>query len=373
MFRRDALEMRVLILAPVGRDAALLAQTIAQLDIDTATARDADVLLQMMANGFGAIIVADEAMTIAHLHQMTQWLSAQPPWSDPPFIILTPNGRPSDHTSHRAQEFSSLGNFTLIERPVRPETILSAVRAALRARMKQYEARSRQEALLHANADLEQFAYSASHDLKEPLRNISIFSELLLAEYGQSLDERGTRFLQVVRESSHRMDQLLGDLLGYAQAANIPDELPEPIPAAKPLEVALANLAVAIRETDARITIDALPIVRIREIHLAQLFQNLVGNAIKYCRDGVPPEVCVTAKLTSDRWVFSIADNGIGIDPQYTESIFGIFKRLHANGKYAGTGMGLAICQRIVERYRGRIWVESKPGNGSTFFFTIPS
>jgi light-regulated signal transduction histidine kinase (bacteriophytochrome) len=169
------------------------------------------------------------------------------------------------------------------------------------------------------------------------------------------------------------MDQLLADLLAYAQGSNIPDELTEPIPTAKPLEVALGNLAGSIGETSARITVGDLPVVRMREIHLAQLFQNLIGNAIKYRRDGVTPEVHVTAERSSDRWVFCIADNGIGISPEYKESIFGIFKRLHTNGKYDRTGMGLAICQRIVERYRGRIWVESEPGQGSSFLFTIPS
>lgn len=145
--------MRVLLLSPVGRDAVLLRKTLDQLGIDAAIAPEAGALFSQMAE----LIMADEAMTTVHLHQMTQWLIAQPSWSDPPFIILTPNGRPSDHTRHRAQELSSLGNFTLIERPVRPETIVSAVRSALRGRMKQSEIRSRQESLVQAIADLEHF------------------------------------------------------------------------------------------------------------------------------------------------------------------------------------------------------------------------
>lgn len=364
--------MRVLVLAPVGRDAALLAQTVEETGLDATAVVSADQLLHAMTEGVGAIIMADEAVSTAHLHRMTQWLGAQPAWSDPPFIILMPTGRPSDYASHRAQEFSSLGNFTLIDRPVRPETIVSAVRSALRARMKQYEVRSRQESLARANADLEHFAHSASHDLKEPLRNISIFSDLVLTQYAPRLDERGAGFLGLIRDSSKRMDQLLADLLAYAQASSIPEELPEPIPAAKALEVALGNLAGSVREIDARITVGDLPVVKMREVHVSQLFQNLIGNAVKYRKEGVTPEVRVQAKHERDRWVFSIADNGIGISHEYRESIFGIFKRLHTNGHYAGTGMGLAICQRIVERYGGRIWVESEPGQGSTFLFTIP-
>ena len=373
MYRRDASEMRVLILTPTGRDGSLLAKTLEIAKIDAEIIPKAEMLLPMMAKGFGAAIIADEAVTSAHLHRVTEWLYTQPPWSDPPFIILTTKGRPSYHTSRRAQELLSIGNFTSIERPVRPETILSAVRSGLRARMKQYEVRSRQEALLQANTDLEHFAHAASHDLQEPLRNISIFSELLLSELGTGLNERHAGCLRLVRDNSKRMGHLLADLRSYALASNISDEVAEPIPAAKPLEVALANLAVTIRETEAHITIGELPKVRMREIHLAQLFQNLIGNALKYRRESLTPQVSVTALHVQGRFVFSIADNGIGIGPEYKESIFGIFKRLHTNSTYSGTGMGLAICQRIVERYLGRIWVESKPGMGSTFFFAIPA
>jgi light-regulated signal transduction histidine kinase (bacteriophytochrome) len=168
------------------------------------------------------------------------------------------------------------------------------------------------------------------------------------------------------------MDALIGDLLAYTQAASNHDQDVPAIPANKPLEAALANLAQAIRESGAEVVFSDLPTVTMREIHLQQLFQNLIGNAIKY-RSEEPLCVRVGATRQDGRWLFSIKDNGIGIRPEYKETIFGIFKRLHTNDRYSGTGMGLAICQRIVERYRGRIWVESEPGKGSTFFFTIPA
>lgn len=372
MFRRSASEMRALILAPVGRDATLLAQTVETLDVASTIVPDADALVNEVSQGVGVSIVADEAISVRHIHELTTWLSNEPPWSDPPFIILTPRGQTIQYSHKRAQEFSTLGNFTLIERPVQPETIQSAVRAALRGRMKQYEIRSRQAALLQANADLEQFAYSASHDLKEPLRNIRIFSELLQKEYGKSLDQRGAGFLEMVGASALRMDNLLADLLAYTQASSIPDELPEATPARNGLDSALRNLAVAIQETHAEVSAADMPRVRMHESHLQQLFQNLVGNALKYRRENCPPRICVTSKRSGEFWQFSIADNGIGIAPEHREKIFGIFQRLHTNSQYSGTGMGLAICQRIVERYRGRIWVESEPGTGSTFYFTVP-
>lgn len=373
MFRRSSSEMRVLILAPVGRDATLLAQTIEIIGIESASVPDAHTLLAELPQGVGAAIVADEAITTREIHQITSWLATEPAWSDPPFIILTPSGQTGPHSLQRAQEFSTLGNFTLIERPMRPEVILSAVRAALRGRMKQYEIRSRQEALLQANADLEQFAYAASHDLKEPLRNISIFSELLEKEFGGALDSRGVGFLQTVRTSAVHMDRLVADLLAYTQASHIDGEVPEPVDARKALDAAVASLTISIQETNADINAAGLPLVKIRESHLQQLFQNLLGNALKYRREECSPCVRVSSKRSGDFWLFSVVDNGIGIAPEYREKVFGIFQRLHTSGRYSGTGMGLAICQRIVERYRGRIWVESEPGQGSNFLFTIPA
>ena len=372
MFRRSAIEMRVVILAPVGRDAQLLAATLAGLKIDSETAADGELLLVKLGEGAGAAIVAEEALKADHVKALAEWLTSQPPWSDMPFIILTSSGRPTPQSERRAHELQTLGNVTLIERPVRPETVQTALRAALRARQRQYEMRSRQEELLRVNADLEQFAHSASHDLREPIRSISVYTELIKKHYGRLLDHMGTEYLGFVQSGAARMETLLEDLLSYAQASNIPDEVPDAICAREPLDAALENLAGSIRDSRAEIVIGEMPHVRIRPGHLQQVFQNLVGNAIKYKNEG-PPRVRVAARREDSRWVFSVEDNGIGIAEEYRETIFGIFKRLHTNQAYSGTGMGLAICQRVVERYRGRIWVESQPGNGSSFFFSIPS
>jgi signal transduction histidine kinase len=373
MFRRSALEMRVLVLAPIGRDAALLAATLTALEIETAISKNAATLLRMLDEGAGSAIIAEEALTPDLSHGLSAWLNAQPPWSDMPFIVLTFGGRPTRESHCRAQQLQALGNFTLIERPARPETVQSSVRAALRARMRQYEVRSRQEALVQANADLEQFAYSASHDLKEPIRSISIYSDLLARSYGTLLDEGGREFLALIKSGTKRMDALLGDLLSYAHASSISEDAVEPVQAVRPLEAALESLAGAIRESDAQISVGEMPVVRMRESHLSQIFQNLIGNAIKYRKENEQPVIQVSARRADGRWTFSVADNGIGVPPAYKETIFGIFKRLHTNSEYSGTGMGLAICQRIVERYGGRIWVESELEHGSTFFFTIRS
>jgi signal transduction histidine kinase len=372
MFRRSASEMRVVILAPVGRDARLLADTLAALQIETVTAPDAGSLLTTLADAAGAAIVAEEALRADQIQALSAWLDSQPPWSDMPFVILTTGGRPTPESRRRAHGLETLGNFTLLERPVRPETVQSAVRAALRSRQRQYEMRSRQEALIQANADLEQFAHSASHDLREPIRSISFYSELLGRHYGEVLDQQGRDFLVSVQSGVQRMETLLADLLSYAHASSIPDELLEPVSAREPLEAALEDLAGAIQESGASIRVGEMPSVRMRQSHLGQVFQNLVGNAIKY-RGMEPLQVRIDARREDNHWLFWVEDNGIGIPAEYRETIFGIFKRLHTSRAYSGTGMGLAICQRIVERYRGRIWVESEPARGSNFYFTVPA
>jgi signal transduction histidine kinase len=373
MFRRSAFEMRVVIFALIGRDASLIAGTLESAGIDSVIVTDGDSLLAELKQGMAAAIVADEALQDDHIQQLKVWLAAQPPWSDPPFIVLTTQGRPSNETRVRALRLDALGNYTMIERPARPETIETSVRACLRARMRQYEIRSRQESLIQANADLEQFAHSASHDLREPLRTIGIYSELLAAIPGIAQDERVPQYTETIRRGAKRMEALLEDLLSYAHASSIPDARPDATGARTALDAAIGNLNAAITESQARITVGAMPDVRIRESHLTQVFQNLLGNAIKYRRSNDPPNINVGAGRVNGSFVFSVADDGIGIAPNYSETIFGIFRRLHNSEQYTGTGMGLAICKRIVERYRGRIWVESEEGHGSTFFFTIPS
>jgi signal transduction histidine kinase len=224
-------------------------------------------------------------------------------------------------------------------------------------------------ALRRANADLEQFAYSASHDLQEPIRNVAIYGQILGKHYRHALDESGLKFLGFITEGAQRMELLVKDLLAYTQTGT--DEAPVGIvDANETLEKVLSILGAATTEAQAQVVYEKLPRLYIHDVHLQQLFQNLIGNSLKY-RSPRSPRIRLTAADVDNCWRFAVEDNGIGIDSEYQEKIFGIFKRLHQNGKYSGTGIGLAICKRIVERYGGRIWVESRAGEGATFFFTI--
>jgi len=226
------------------------------------------------------------------------------------------------------------------------------------------------EALRKSNDDLNQFAYAASHDLQEPLRLVALYSQMLQKKYSDRLDAQADQYVSYVINGAHRMEVLLKDLLAYSQVGSLGDGPAAPVVVSEALRKALLNLQASVDQNQALVTWNGLPTVQAHEIRLVQLLQNLVGNAIKY-RGSDRPQVHIDAERQLGEWRFSVKDNGIGIKPEYMQQIFGIFKRLHGSN-YPGTGIGLAICERIVKSYGGQIWVESSPGEGSTFYFTLP-
>ena len=228
-----------------------------------------------------------------------------------------------------------------------------------------------QDSLTESNAALEQFAYVASHDLQEPLRTINAFSTLLATRYKSKLDEEADQFLNFLTSAASRMSLLVNDLLAYARLTT-ENERPASVYLDEDLETAITLLSHAIEESGAAVTHDAMPLVRVDRGQIVRLFQNLIGNAMKYRKPGVQPEVHISAERQGAEWVFSIQDNGIGFDPKFAATIFAPFKRLHTVDEYPGTGVGLAICKRIVQSQGGRIWAESEPGVGSVFRFTLP-
>jgi signal transduction histidine kinase len=254
-------------------------------------------------------------------------------------------------------------NVERINRQIQKEI---EVRKRAEQSLKEYTAE-----LARSNADLQQFAYVASHDLQEPLRSISSFSQLLARRYQGELDSDADDFIAFIVGGATRMQTLINDLLTFSRIGTRGNPF-APVDCENILQTAKENLTVAIAESGAVITHDRLPALVADQTQLTQLFQNLFGNAIKFHRPEEAPRIHVSSKRQDGAWRLSVRDNGIGIDPQYFDRIFIIFQRLHGREKYAGTGMGLAICKRIVERHGGRIWVESEPGKGSTFHFVIP-
>ncbi len=240
-----------------------------------------------------------------------------------------------------------------------------------RATMDQLQRKSRE--LARSNEELQQFAYIASHDLQEPLRAISGFTELLERRYRGRLDERADRYIDFIVDGTNQMQQIIQDLLAYSRVQTKAHEF-DLIDTNRALEQALRNLQVTIRDRGANVTVEGhLPEIFADGIQITQVFQNLIANALKFQRPGATPEIRVSAVREGSDWVFSVADNGIGIEARHIGRIFMLFQRLHAKGEYEGTGIGLAICKRIVERHGGSIAVRSTPGAGSTFSFTIPT
>jgi PAS domain S-box-containing protein len=227
------------------------------------------------------------------------------------------------------------------------------------------------EELARSNADLEQFAYVASHDLQEPLRMVALYAQLLAQRYRGQLDGDADEFIGYIVNGAQRLHQRINDLLDFSRVGSRGLAF-EPTDCKAVLDRVLTDLQTALQDSGASVTHGPLPTVPADSLLLGQVFQNLIGNALKF-RGAEPPRVHVSAELEGQQWVFSVRDNGIGIEREYAERIFVIFQRLHSNDAYPGTGIGLAICKRIVERHGGRIWVESEPRQGATFFFNLPN
>jgi len=228
------------------------------------------------------------------------------------------------------------------------------------------------EELRRSNRDLEQFAYVASHDLQEPLRKVASFTQLLQKRYGGQMDERADQYIAFAVDGAKRMQQLIQDLLGFSRVGRLGGELAD-VPLDEALGSALDNLEHLVEEAGAVVTYDALPVVRGERPLLVQLLQNLVGNAIKFRDPDRAPEVRITARRVGDSWELECRDNGIGIDPQYAERVFVIFQRLHPKDVYEGTGIGLALCKKIVEYHGGRIWLGDADGPGTSIRWTLPA
>ncbi|WP_161624994.1 sensor histidine kinase [Paramagnetospirillum caucaseum] len=234
------------------------------------------------------------------------------------------------------------------------------------------ELAERSAELERSNTELQQFAYAASHDLQEPLRTVTSFLQLLQRRYDATLDDAAREYIRFATDGAVRMHRLITDLLVFSRVTTHGGTF-QPVRMEAVLDTVLTNLGAAIQEAGAELTRDPLPELDCDEVQMVSLLQNLVGNAIKYRAPGTVPRVHVGAVRDGDFWRFSVSDNGIGIDPKYFERVFVIFQRLHTRTEYDGTGIGLAVAKKIVERHGGHIWVESVPGQGSTFHFTLPA
>ena len=324
----------------------------------------------------GAVLISDEALNQASIGSLAAVLHTQPPWSDLPLIVTTSGGEATAASRRRLELLTPLGNFSLLERPLRTATLISAVQTALRARRRQYQIRDHiaerehlVQELKRSNDELTKFAHVVSHDLQAPVRMVKSFSELLARRYRGQIDQTADEFIATIQNGASAMQALIRTLLAYATVGQGPLTR-GPVALQSVVDAVITTLQPMIEELDASVSYANLPIVYGDQVLLQQLLQNLIGNALKYAGPA-RPQVNVNASHSATEWIVSVADNGPGIAAEYQEVIFLPLRRLHSR-QISGTGMGLAICRKIAELHGGRIWVNSQPGAGSTFYFTLP-
>ncbi|MBL0219596.1 MAG: hypothetical protein IPQ07_37745 [Myxococcales bacterium] len=235
------------------------------------------------------------------------------------------------------------------------------------------ELRTKTTELGRSNAELEQFAYVASHDLQEPLRMVSTYVQLFEKRFkGAVVDPKADKYIAYAVEGAKRMQALIAGLLAYSRVGT-GEQVTSRVDINALVDVALLNLSEGLLETGALVTRDPLPTIMVEPLQLTQVFQNLIANGNKFQRPGIKPHLHIGAVRQGVNWVFSVRDNGIGIEPEFFERIFVIFQRLHTRAEFSGTGIGLSICKKVVERHGGRIWIESEPGQGTSFCFSLPA
>lgn len=283
-----------------------------------------------------------------------------------PLVVLTC----MDSEALAVQALKEGANDFLVKGQIEPRGLLRSLHLAVEREAHQQQLTRQQHELERSNADLEQFAYAASHDLQEPLRMVISYTQLLAKRYKGRLDADADEFIAFALDGATRMQRLIRDLLAFSHVGTKGVVLRE-VPSEIALHEALVNLNDVIKQSSAKVTHDPIPVVIADETQLIQLFQNLIGNAIKY-QNGEVPLIHISARgIGEGHWRFSVKDNGLGIDSKYFGKIFGMFQRLHGQNEYAGTGIGLAICKKIIERHGGSMSVESRLGHGSTFYFTL--
>lgn len=382
-------ELRVLVLAPTGNDAPVTVRLLESAGVYAHACRDIHEIVHQMERGCAVLLFAEEALGKSSVQTVIDALGRQPSWSDIPIVIITTSGEATNLVFERLTVFGPAGNVSLLERPFRPLTLLNAVQVAVRSRQRQYEVRDllmererilanleasvqkRTAELCETNAQLEELVYSIAHDLRAPLRAMQGFSKLLVQQYGDKLEDEGRQYAERVMGAAERMDAMTLDLLAYGRMARSEVNL-GPVSIQRVWQAAAAQCEKLIEETHAKIDAqDPLPMVRGQEPILTQVFANLLNNALKFVKEGEKPQVRLRTEEYNGTVRIWVEDKGIGIPAEYMDRIFRVFERLHGT-RYKGTGIGLSIVRKGVERMGGRVGVESENGQGSRFWIDLP-
>lgn len=385
MAQGGELSLRVLVLAPIGRDAELLVQALTAKDHAAVAFVSIADFVQAFRDGCGAALLTEEALHLDRTQSLSAAVHEQPEWSEVPFVVLTSRGAADERVKLTLGLMQPLRNVTVLERPVRPSTIVSALEAALRDRRRQYEVREALEALRQANlelesrvqertvdlmakiAELEGFTYSISHDMRTPLRSIVSNARIVLEEEGDRVSAHGRDGLERLAASALKMARLIDDLLQFARiGGQVPSR--EECDLSELAERTAAEILQSDPHYEGTVTVTPGLVAQCDARLTGLIVHNLIENAFKYRKPGLPARIEVGKR---EDGVFYVRDQGIGFDMRFEHKLFALFERLHRDVEYPGTGIGLANVKRVVERHGGRTWAESKPGEGATFFFTL--
>ncbi len=362
--------LQVLLVEDSASDAELVLRALKKngFEVSSAVAQTAEEFLAMVKKNPPDVVLAD--------YNLGQWRGLEAvdllcrEGLDIPVIMVT--GALGDTLAVECIRQGATDYVLKDSLPRLPEAVRRALREKKERDMRRQAERNlsrKVNELARSNAELEQFAYVASHDLQEPLRMVANYTQLFAEQYRGKLDEQAEKYIHYAVDGATRMQAMIQDLLAFSRVGRAESGFQE-IDLNAAVKLALENLQPAIKESGAVVKCDSLPMLKAHRIQMVQLFQNLIGNAIKF-RGNQPPLIQIGAEQKNGEWIFSAKDNGIGIAVEYSEIIFAIFQRLHTRSEYPGNGIGLAICKKIIERHGGRIWVESKEGQGSTFKFTL--
>ena len=343
----------------------VLEETLHELGENLVTAGSGKEALKLLLEQEFAVIILDVAMPDMDGYETASLIRSNKKLQQTPIIFLTALNKSDAYIS----KGYSVGAVDYLFKPFVPEILRAKVEVFAELFKMRRELKQKSEELERSNTELQQFAYVASHDLQEPLRKIKSFTELLADRYKNKLDEKADKYIGYIVDGATRMQGLIQDILSLSRV-NTRVKMFKGIQSVHALQQALANLQFLIEKNHATIEYATLPAIVADDVQIIQLFQNLIGNAIKF-HGKESPRILISTERKNGAYIFSIKDNGIGIEPQYFDRIFAIFQRLHSRQEYSGSGIGLAICKKIVERHGGRIWVESESGKGSTFFFTL--
>lgn len=359
-------DISVLIIDDVPSKALALESLLSDLHVKIVKASSGTEALRLLLKHEFAVILLDVHMPVMDGFETAMLIRQRKSSENTPIIFVTSIHTNENHVSRGY----SLGAVDYLFTPIVPEMLKAKVSVFIELCRKTKQVEKQAKELARSNDELEQFAYLASHDLQEPLRMISCYTQLLESNYSEKLDAQAKEFISRTVDGCRRMHHLVNDILTYSRAGKKKTEF-EMVDFEKLLNQTISDLDATIKESGAVITHDRLPRLLGDEVQLGQVVQNLLSNAIKF-RNHATPRIHFSCEKQPGEWQFCVKDNGIGIDSKYADRIFLIFQRLHTQQQYPGTGIGLALCKKVIENHRGRIWFESEPGEGTTFFFTIP-